>query len=214
MSLTHLKLSLNEDFGKNSNYTAYNTTATECVNFFEGVYEYGCPGKPSIMFIVLHQHAIVKKLDNFLNAQRWRIVSRFCRMFRLWKWSEKCRGKYYLKWRNGLFIHHQISPFSTPYWTKYLHDKEWTIWSMDIGGSYIRNWTLVKGWLTLEYHTWSRVPTHWSITLEFLKCVSWEAPSILVPSDWTIRFVFSFLIFWANQIGSKVTVLLQKRIRA
>ena len=45
MSLTSLTLSLNEDFRKNPNFTDYNTTANECISFFEGVYEYGCPGK-------------------------------------------------------------------------------------------------------------------------------------------------------------------------
>ena len=45
MSLTRLTLSLNEDFRKNPNYTDYNTAANECISFFEGVYEYGCPGK-------------------------------------------------------------------------------------------------------------------------------------------------------------------------
>ena len=61
MSLTLLKLSLKEDFEKNSNYIAYNTTANECVNFFEGVYKYGCPGKRSTLYVIVHSHAIVRK---------------------------------------------------------------------------------------------------------------------------------------------------------
>ena len=45
MSLTHLALSLNKDFGQNENFTDYNTAANECINLFDGVYAYGCPGK-------------------------------------------------------------------------------------------------------------------------------------------------------------------------
>ena len=75
MTLTHLKLSLNEDFGQNSNYTAYNTMANECVDFFEGVYEYGCPGKRSTLFIVFYLHAIDSgslqvNFDHELNSPR------------------------------------------------------------------------------------------------------------------------------------------------
>ena len=59
--MTLLKLSLNEDFEKNSNYTAYNATANECVDFFEGVYKYGCPGNRSTLLIIVHSHAILRK---------------------------------------------------------------------------------------------------------------------------------------------------------
>ena len=49
MSLTNLTLSLNEDFQKNPNFTDYYATANECIDFFEGVYKYGCPGKRSTL---------------------------------------------------------------------------------------------------------------------------------------------------------------------
>ena len=52
--------------------------------------------------------------------------------------------------------------------------------------------------------------THYSNTLEFLKCVSWNTRSLLVQSVWTIGFELWLRIIWANQIRSKVTVFSRK----
>ena len=129
MSLTHLKLDLNENFG--TIYPDYNTAANECVTFFEGAYEYGCPGKRSTVLIVLHSQAIDNgslqvNFDHDLNSPRWGIVWRFCRMFGVSKWSAKCQEEYCRQ--SGRTIvgirpnQCQLQSISTLYWNKCLYD--------------------------------------------------------------------------------------------
>ena len=45
MSFTQLKLAFQNETKFEKNFTDYKSSAEECMNFFEGVYAFGCPGK-------------------------------------------------------------------------------------------------------------------------------------------------------------------------
>ena len=47
MSLTQLNLSFTNETTFGKNFTDYKTKAVECMDFFGGVYAFGCPGKRS-----------------------------------------------------------------------------------------------------------------------------------------------------------------------
>ena len=45
MSFTQLKLAFKNETKFEKNFTDYKSSAEECMNFFGGVYAFGCPGK-------------------------------------------------------------------------------------------------------------------------------------------------------------------------